>query len=55
MAWIYLAASEDSWAAEPSICRVANGVPQRVDRIRALGNAVVPIQAREAFKRLMGL
>jgi DNA (cytosine-5)-methyltransferase 1 len=30
------------WAAEPDICRVANGVPHRVDRLRALGNAVVP-------------
>jgi hypothetical protein len=26
-----------------------------VDRISALGNAVVPKQAREAFKRLMGM
>jgi len=30
------------WAVEPSICRVANGVPRRVDRIKSLGNAVVP-------------
>ncbi len=43
------------WDVEPGIRRVANGVPQRVDRLRGLGNAVVPIQAREAFKRLMGL
>jgi DNA (cytosine-5)-methyltransferase 1 len=35
--------------------RVANGVSFRVDRIRGLGNAVVPLQAREAFKKLMGL
>lgn len=27
----------------------------RVDRIKGLGNAVVPAQAREAFKRLMGI
>jgi hypothetical protein len=26
-----------------------------VERIKCLGNAVVPAQAREAFKRLMGL
>ncbi len=30
------------WATEPDVGRVANGVPDRVDRIRALGNAVVP-------------
>lgn len=40
---------------EPAVARVANGVPARVDRVKALGNAVVPLQAREAFKRLMGL
>ncbi len=36
-------------------CGMVNGVPNRVDRMRALGNAVVPVQAREAFERLMGL
>jgi DNA (cytosine-5)-methyltransferase 1 len=30
------------WPIEPSICRVANGIPKRVDRLTALGNAVVP-------------
>ena len=30
------------WAVEPDVGRVANGVPNRVDRLRALGNAVVP-------------
>ena len=30
------------WEAEPNVGRVANGVPRRVDRLRALGNAVVP-------------
>lgn len=32
------------WATEPAVGRVANGIPNRVDRIRALGNAVVPQQ-----------
>ena len=30
------------WLVEPDVGRVANGVPSRVDRLRALGNAVVP-------------
>lgn len=30
------------WDAEPRVGRVANGIPNRVDRLRALGNAVVP-------------
>ena len=30
------------WASEPGMDRVADGVPNRVDRIAALGNAVVP-------------
>ena len=41
------------WDTEPGICRVANGVPARVDRIKTLGNAVVPEQAREAFVTLL--
>ena len=32
----------DWWLAEPDVGRVADGVPARVDRLRALGNAVVP-------------
>ncbi len=30
------------WSTEPDVGRVANGVPARVDRLRGLGNAVVP-------------
>ena len=30
------------WGTEPDVGRVAHGVPARVDRLRALGNAVVP-------------
>jgi DNA (cytosine-5)-methyltransferase 1 len=30
------------WSAEPDVGRVAHGVPARVDRLRCLGNAVVP-------------
>lgn len=41
------------WAIEPELGRVAYGVPSRVERLRGLGNSVVPAQAREAFMRLM--
>jgi len=30
------------WHTEPDVGRVAHGVPHRVDRVKALGNAVVP-------------
>jgi DNA (cytosine-5)-methyltransferase 1 len=30
------------WDIEPDVGRVAHGVPQRVDRLKGLGNAVVP-------------
>jgi DNA (cytosine-5)-methyltransferase 1 len=32
------------WEVEPSVGRVANGIPHRVDRLKTLGNAVVPQQ-----------
>jgi len=30
------------WLLEPAVGRVANGIPRRVDRLRGLGNAIVP-------------
>jgi DNA (cytosine-5)-methyltransferase 1 len=48
-----------SWNNEPEnkleLDGMANGIPNRMDRIRALGNSVVPAQAKEAFEKLMGL
>ncbi|MEO6889876.1 MAG: DNA (cytosine-5-)-methyltransferase [Ktedonobacteraceae bacterium] len=32
----------DFWAVESDVCRVAHGVSSRLDRIRGLGNAIVP-------------
>jgi DNA (cytosine-5)-methyltransferase 1 len=40
------------WSSEPDVGRVAHGIPDRVDRLRALGNAVVP-QVAEYIGRLI--
>ena len=42
--------NKGSWATESRICGVAHGVPNRVDRIKCLGNAVVP-QCAEVFAK----
>jgi DNA (cytosine-5)-methyltransferase 1 len=34
-----------NWDVEPNVGRVANGVPNRVHRLKALGNAIVPQMA----------
>ena len=39
---IYRAINDRRWEAEPDVGRVANGIPNGVDRLKALGNAVVP-------------
>ena len=40
------------WPTEPNVGRVANGVPSRVDRLKCLGNAVVPQQFYPVFKAI---
>ena len=40
------------WEPEPDVGRVAHGIPSRVDRLRGLGNAVVP-QVAEAVGQLI--
>jgi DNA (cytosine-5)-methyltransferase 1 len=44
---------DDPWAAEPDVGRVAHGVPHRVDRLRALGNALVPQIAEWIGRRIV--
>lgn len=49
------------WVVEPDVGRVVTRLPTRLDRtirrerVKGLGNSVVPLQARTAFKRLMGI
>ncbi len=44
--------NSDWWKVEPDVGRVANGVSNRVDRLKGLGNAVVP-QVAEYIGRLV--
>lgn len=46
---------QEAWEIEPDVGRVADGTPYRVDRIKALGNGVVPLQVEVAFRKLIGL
>jgi DNA (cytosine-5)-methyltransferase 1 len=41
------------WAVEPDVGRVADGVPNRVDRLYGLGNAVVPQVAEHVGRLIM--
>ena len=42
----------DWWSTEPDVGRVAHGVPNRVDRLKSLGNAIVPQVAYQIFKAI---
>lgn len=51
----------DGWRAvsavaphlKPELCRMADGLANRVDRLRMLGNGVVPLQAAHAIRTLV--
>lgn len=40
------------WETEPDVDRVVDGIPNRADRIKCLGNAVVPQQFYPFFKAI---
>jgi DNA (cytosine-5)-methyltransferase 1 len=41
------------WISEPNVGRVAHGVPNRVDRLKSLGNAIVPQVAYQILIRMV--
>ena len=45
----------DHWRIEPAVGRVANGIPDRVDRLKGLGNAVVPQIVEWIARRILTL
>lgn len=45
--------ASESWGAEPDVGRVADGVPARVDRLAALGNALLPQIAEWIGRRIV--
>jgi DNA (cytosine-5)-methyltransferase 1 len=40
------------WLPEPNVGRVAHGIPSRVDRLKGLGNAIVPQVAYEILREI---
>jgi DNA (cytosine-5)-methyltransferase 1 len=42
----------DFWSVEPNVGRVAHGIPNRVDRLKGLGNAIVPQVAALIMERI---
>lgn len=61
--WLSLAAKPEFhaversgwWEVEPDVGRVADGVPSRVDRLKCLGNAVVPQVAQVVGEAILAL
>jgi DNA (cytosine-5)-methyltransferase 1 len=44
----------DYWSVEPDMGRLVNGLPGRVDRLKGLGNAIVPQIAELLFNQIKG-
>ena len=45
--------TEQFWLTEPDVGRVAHGISARVDRLRGLGNAIVPQVASEIIRAMV--
>ena len=40
------------WSIEPAVGRLANGIPRKLDRLKGLGNAIVPQIAEILFRQI---
>lgn len=47
-----LGTKQQVWDSQPDVLRVVNGVPDQLDRLKALGNAVVPQQVYPILKAI---
>jgi DNA (cytosine-5)-methyltransferase 1 len=47
--------SGEVWDPEPDVGRVAHGIPSRVDRLKGLGNAIVPQVAYQILREIRNL
>lgn len=45
---------QNPWSSEPSVSRVVHGVPYRLDRVKGLGNSVVPQIAEYVGRCILG-
>ncbi len=52
LTWTGRESNPGIWSVEPDVGRVAHGVPGRVDRLKSLGNAIVPAVAYEIIRHL---
>lgn len=55
LAWSFCTTESFEWESIPRICGSTNGVAHQMDRLRLLGNGVVPQQAEKAFRELWKL
>jgi DNA (cytosine-5)-methyltransferase 1 len=51
--WNMQCLERNRWPVEPNVDRVAHGVSKRMDRLKSLGNAIVPQVAYQILKSIV--